>query len=60
VADSIYECDVFDPEGKFLCSIPIKLMPPFLIVLTSENLYLVDEDSEGNPVLRRYRISWKI
>ena len=60
VADSIYKCDVFDPDGKFLCSIPIKLMAPFHITLTGENLYLVDEDSEGNPVVRRYRISWKI
>jgi hypothetical protein len=60
VEASICDCDVFDPEGKFLCSIPIKLMTVAIMTLTDDNLYVVDEDSEGNPVVRRYKISWKI
>jgi hypothetical protein len=58
VAESIYNCDVFDPEGRFLCKMPIKLMSPFVITLTGGKLYVVDEDSEGNPFVRRYKITW--
>ena len=59
VAESIYDCDVFDPEGKFLCKIPIKLMMTSIITLTGDKLYVVDEDSEGNPFIRRYNLIWK-
>jgi hypothetical protein len=58
VAESIYNCDVFDSEGRFLCEMPIKLMSPFVMALTGDKLYAVDEDSEGNPFLRRYKITW--
>jgi hypothetical protein len=60
VVESIYNCDVFDPEGKFLCKIPIKLMMTSIMTLIGGKLYVVDEDSQGNPTVRRYRISWKI
>ena len=60
VAELIYNCDVFDPEGRFLCCIPIKLSMMTIMTLAGDNLYVVDEDSEGNPVVRRYRITWKI
>ncbi len=58
VAESIYNFDVFDSEGKFLCKIPIKLISPFVMTLTGDKLYAVDEDSEGNPFVRRYKITW--
>jgi hypothetical protein len=58
VAESIYNFDVFDSEGKFLCKMPIKLMSPFVMTLTGGKLYAVDEDSEGNPFVRRYKITW--
>jgi hypothetical protein len=58
VVESIYNCDVFDSEGKFLCKMPIKLMSPFVMTLTGDKLYAVDEDSEGNPFVRRYKITW--
>ena len=60
LAESIYNCDVFDPEGRFLCCIPIKLTIARVMILTAGKLYGVDEDSEGNPVVKRYMISWKI
>ncbi|MCK4824963.1 6-bladed beta-propeller [bacterium] len=59
VAESIYNCDVFDPEGRFICKIPLKLMEPFVMILTGDKIYLVDEDSEGNPFIRRYSVTWK-
>jgi hypothetical protein len=60
VAESMYDCDVFDPEGKFLCTIPIKLMMTSIMTLADDNLYLVDEDSEGNPIVKRFKMEWKI
>jgi hypothetical protein len=60
MAELIYNCDVFDPEGRFLCSIPIKLSMLAMMTLAGDNLYVVDEDSEGNPVVKRYKISWKL
>ncbi len=59
IVESIYNCDVFDPEGRFLCKIPLKLMESFVMTLTGDKLYLVDEDSEGNPFIRRYTVTWK-
>ena len=58
VVESIYNCDVFDPEGKFLCKMPVKLMSPFVMTLTGDKLYTVDEDSEGNPFVKRCKITW--
>ncbi len=60
VAESIYDCDVFDPEGKFLCTIPLRLMMTSIMTLADDNLYVVDEDSEGNPIIRRFKMEWKI
>lgn len=59
VAESTYNCDVFDSEGRFLCKMPIKLMMPFVMTLTGDKLYAVDEDSEGNPFIMRYKVTWK-
>lgn len=37
-AESIYDCKVFDPEGKFLCEIPLKLMLTSVMTLTEDKL----------------------
>jgi hypothetical protein len=60
VAESIYDCDVFDPEGRFLCTIPLRLMTTSIMTLSSDNLYVVDEDSQGNPIVKRFKMEWKI
>ena len=60
LAESIYNCDVFDPDGRFLCSIPIKLSMTSIMIITGGKLYTVDEDSQGNSVVKRYTITWKI
>ncbi len=60
VAESIHDCDIFDPDGRFLCTIPIKLMMASIMALADDNLYVVDEDSEGNPIVRRFKMDWKI
>ncbi len=58
VVESIYNLDVFDSEGRFLCKIPIKITYPYVVILTRDKLYAVDEDSEGNPFVKRYKITW--
>jgi hypothetical protein len=58
VTEMIFICEVFDPEGRFLGSFPIKLSR--FIMISRNKLYMVDEDSEGNPCVRRYQITWKI
>lgn len=60
VAESIYDCDIFDPEGRFLSTIPIKLTMTSIMTLADDNLYVVDEDSEGNPVVKRFKMEWNI
>ena len=60
VTEMIFNCDVFDPEGRFLGSFPLKLRIIAIIIIIQDKLYMVDEDSEGNPCVRRYQITWKI
>lgn len=60
VAEMIYNCEVFNPEGRFLGSFPIKLSIIVKITVIQDKLYMVDEDSEGNPCVRRYQITWNI
>lgn len=59
IIESIYNCDVFDPEGRFLCKIPLRLMESLVMTLTGDKIYLVDEDSEGNHFIKRYSITWE-
>jgi len=59
VAEMIFICEVFDPEGRFLGSFPLKITM-FIMTISRNKLYMVDEDSEGNPCVRRYQITWKI
>jgi len=51
-----YIYDVFDPEGRFLCRIPIRgTLPCFM---SKGKLYIADEDADGNPFLRRDKVVW--
>jgi len=52
-----YYYDVFNPEGKCLAKIPLK-MRPYLI--KKNKLYTVESDEEGFLTVKRYRIDWKI
>lgn len=57
VEEGSYFYDIFDPEGKCLAKIPLK-MRPYLI--KKNKLYTVESDEEGFLTVKRYRIDWKI
>jgi hypothetical protein len=49
--------DVFDREGVFLAKIPLPahLRP---LVWKNRSMYGLEEDAEGNPSLKRFRVNW--
>lgn len=51
-----YYYDVFDPEGKFIAKIPLKIRP---YLFKNKKLYTVEQDEEGYPFVKRYKITWK-
>lgn len=51
-----YYFDVFDPEGKYVVKVPLKTHP---FLLKNNKLYTVEEDEEGYPYVKRYRVTWK-
>ena len=55
MTEMIFNCEVFDPEGRFLGSFPLKVIM-FIMTLVRDKLYMVEADSESNPCLRRYQI----
>jgi hypothetical protein len=56
-ADGSFLYDIFDAEGRYLVKIPIKGRP---FVGLKGKLYASDEDEEGNPLVLRYQLVWKI
>jgi hypothetical protein len=56
-ADGSFLYDIFDAKGRYLVKIPIKGRP---FVGLKGKLYASDEDEEGNPLVIRYRLVWKI
>jgi hypothetical protein len=52
-----YYFDVFDPEGRYLVRAAVPDKQP---LIHRGKLYAAEEDEEGNPVLKRYRIDWKL
>ncbi|MFQ6108748.1 MAG: 6-bladed beta-propeller [Candidatus Aminicenantales bacterium] len=51
-----YFYDVFDPEGRYLTRVPLKGRP---VVCYRGKLYSIDEDEEGYPLVKRYRLIWQ-
>jgi len=51
-----YYYDVFDPEGKFIAKIPLKIRP---YTFKNKKLYTVEQDEEGYLFVKRYKITWK-
>jgi len=51
-----YYYDVFDPEGKFIAKIPLKIRP---YLFKNKKLYTVEQDEEGYLFVKRYKITWK-
>ncbi len=51
-----YYYDVFDPEGKFIAKVPLKIRP---YLFKNKKLYIVEQDEEGYLFVKRYRVVWK-
>ncbi len=49
--------DVLDPEGRYIARAVLPVVQP---LIRKGRLYAAEEDAEGNPVLKRYKITWKI
>ena len=52
-----YYVDVFDPEGRYVVRAAVPDKQPLIL---GDRLYAAEEDAEGNPVLKRYKIVWKL
>ena len=52
-----YYVDIFDPEGRYLVRAAVPDKQPLIL---GDRLYAAEEDAEGNPVLKRYKIVWKL
>ncbi len=52
-----YFADVFDPEGRYIARAGLPSLQP---LIRKDRLYAAEEDAEGNPVLKRYKIVWKL
>ncbi len=48
--------DIFDPEGRYLAKIPLKMNPLFW---KKSKLYTIEEDEEGFQMVKRYKVTWK-
>jgi hypothetical protein len=57
-ADSRY-FDIFDSDGEYLASVPIRANLDHGSVWKKNKLYTIETDSASNPVVRRYGVLWK-
>ncbi len=48
--------DIFDPEGRYLAKIPLKMEPQ---IWKKNKLYSIEEDEEGFQMVKRYKLIWK-
>ena len=48
--------DIFDPKGRYLAKIPLKMKPLFW---KKNKLYTIDESEEGFQFVKRYKVTWK-
>ena len=55
--DISYRCDVFDPEGKYIAQIPLRLDPH---VWKEGKIYAIEEDEEGFHQIKRYEVIWDL
>ena len=51
-----YYYDVFNPEGKYIAKIPLKIRPQ---VFKKNKLYTIEEDEDGYQYVTRYKVTWK-
>lgn len=49
--------DVFNPEGKYIARISLKYRP---VAWKKNKLYTIEENEDGLPVVKRYKVIWNI
>ncbi len=49
--------DVFDPDGKYIARISLKYRP---VAWKKNKLYTIEENEDGFPVVKRYKVNWNI
>jgi hypothetical protein len=49
--------DVFDSEGKYIARISLKYRP---VAWKKNKLYTIEENEDGFPVVKRYKVTWNI
>ena len=54
-----YYFDVFDPEGKYLAKVPIRVNLNRISVWKKKKLYTVEEDEGGYLYVKRHKATWK-
>jgi hypothetical protein len=58
--EGVFYFDVFDPEGKYLAKIPIRANLNRNSVWKNGRLYTIDEEEDGFPVVKRYKVNWNL
>ncbi len=56
--EDLFFHDVFDPDGKYMAKVPVFAKLDRNSVWKKNKLYTIDEDDEGFPVVKRYKIFW--
>jgi len=52
--------DVFSPEGMYIAKIPLKTEQVYNYIWKKSKLYTIEEDEEGFPVVKRYKVTWNL
>ena len=53
-----YYHDVFDTEGKYITTVPIRANLSREAVWKNNRLYTIEMDEEGYQVVKRYKVTW--
>jgi len=56
--EDLFFFEVFDTEGKYIAKVPVPANLNRNSVWNKNKLYTIDEDDEGFPVVKRYKIFW--
>ena len=56
---SFFVHDVFDADGKFIAKVPVLANLNRNAVWKKNKLYTIDEDENGIPLIKRYKVTWK-
>lgn len=58
--DNRYYHDVFDTEGKYLATVPIRANLSREAVWKNNKLYTIEMNEEGYQQVKRYKVTWNI